>query len=111
MNSNVRKIYDEETVFEAKSLTLPNKKAVGELFEDFYVVPVLLSDGSTRNQLVQTNKFYIREYSINTDTARIEYTDYMIDPHTLTDVTSEPVFLGCDLARQLDLTYFDGEYK
>ena len=107
----MKRFYDRETVFEADSLLFPKKKAVGELLEDFYIVPVLLSDGSTKNQLVQSNKFYIREYSIDIDAAKLEYTDYMINPNTLVDVTTEPVFVGCDLARELDITYVDGEYK
>jgi hypothetical protein len=102
----------ENSIFEAEPTALPNynRKIMGELYEDFYIVPV--NDGSyIKNHIVQSGNFYIREYYLD-DLGHIKQIDFKINPETLIDVTDfdNPIFVGCDLARDLDLTYYNGEY-
>ena len=100
-------------VYTGDPIALPDTDACrsyGEVFEDFYIVPVKMSDGTIKNHLVQSGKFYIRESYL--DASGVNYKDVRIDPATLSDVTDplDPIFIGCDLAREIDLTYYNGEY-
>ena len=108
----------EDSIFETIPTLLPNykNKVIGELYEDFYVVPI--KDASTnkiKNHLVQSGNFYIREYHLNFDSNKnnlFRYLDFRIDPKSLTDITDvdNPIFIGCDLAQELDKAYYKGEY-
>ena len=103
----------EDSIFEASPTLLPKlSKVTGELCEDFYVIPVKCSDGSIIKHFVQSGKFYIREYYLDEQSAWLSYSDYRVDPQTLIDVTDfdSPVFVGCDLAREIDLAYYGGQY-
>ena len=105
----LKKIMSGDRTYTAIPLALPIKyEPYGELFEDFYVVPVVKEDGSVQNHLVQSGKFYIRDYSNGEN----NYQDILIDPDTLEDVTDpiNPIVVGIDLARDIDLTYCNGEY-
>ena len=98
----------EDSIYSAKP-TLPNytQNVIGELYEDFYVIQ---TSTPSNNHLVQTGKFYIREYFVNDN--KMDYNDFLIDPQTLMDITDadNPIHVGCDLAREIDLTYYNGEY-
>ena len=102
----------EDTIFRGQSILVPNYKPVGELYEDIYIVPVKNADGKIKNSLVQSGKFYIREYAYTNN--EINSTDYLIDPNSLEDITyfDNAIICGCDLAKNLDITYLDnGEYN
>ena len=107
----------EEKVFTADAAVINTsvlKRPCGELLEDFYVVPVRMGDGTVKNHLVQSGRFYIRDSHIETNEngCTERYTDILIDPTTLEDVTDpmNPIFVGCDLAHELDVAYYNGEY-
>lgn len=107
----IEQFKDANKVFTAKPIALPNNaknKPFGQIYEDFYVVPVSDSEGKLKTHLVQSGKFYIREPYLEEGSSSLKYKDIMIDPTTLEDVTNpvETVFLGCDLAREIDLAYF-----
>ena len=106
----LKKIMSGDRTYTAIPMALPIEcKPYGELFEDFYIVPMAKEDGSIKNHLIQSGKFYIRDYSNGVD----NYQDILIDPDTLEDVTDpmNPILVGCDLARNIDITYYYGEYK
>ena len=100
----------EDTIFRGQSILIPNHQPIGELYEDMYIVPVKNSDGKIRNSLVQSGKFYIREYAYTNN--QINSTDYLIDPESLEDITDleNVIFCGCDLAKDLDIAMVNGEY-
>ena len=104
----------ENSIFEATPISLPlySEKITGDLYEDFYVVPVKYSDGTIVNHYIQSGNFYLREYYLDTESGWVDYNDFKINPETLVDVTNinEPIFVGCDLAREIDLTYYGGRY-
>lgn len=102
-------------LYQAKAVALPFvDDPIGELYEDMYIVPIKDSTtGTVKNHLVQSGKFYIREsFFNNEDFFNPKHIDIMIDPETLVDVTDYemPIFVGCDLARDLDVTFINGEY-
>lgn len=86
------------------SLLNNDYRPYGELFEDFYIVPVTQKDGSIKNHFIQSGKFYIRDYSNGVN----NYIDTMIDPDTLEDVTDpmNPIIVGIDLVREIDKNYY-----
>lgn len=100
----------EDTIFRGQSILIPNHQPIGELYEDMYIVPVKNSDGKIRNSLVQSGKFYIREYAYTNN--EINSTDYLIDPESLEDITDleNVIFCGYDLAKDLDISMVNGEY-
>ena len=101
----------ENKLYQAKATALPFREdPIGELYEDMYIDPIENSNGENKNHLVQSGKFYIREYFLLNNV----YNDIMIDPESLVDVTEDygdAIFVGCDLSKDLDITYLNnGEY-
>ena len=96
------------SIFTAKAEAIPGYNPIGELYEDFYLIPVKDLNGESKTHLIQSGKFYIRELSYIQNENKISECDYFIDPETLIDITDyeNPIFMGCDLARELDETYY-----
>ena len=102
----------EDTIFRGKSILIPNHQPVGELYEDIYVIPFKNADGKVKNSLIQSGKFYIREYAYTNNI--LSSADYLIDPSSLEDITDfdNIIACSCDLAKDLDITYLGyGEYN
>ena len=102
----------EDTIFRGQSILIPNHQPIGELYEDMYIIPIKSTDGKVKNHLIQSGKFYIREYAYTNN--ELGSADYLIDPSSLEDITDfdNIIACGCDLAKNLDITYLDnGEYN